>query len=200
MLAGHLRAMSRLWDRGMRNNGEPTKDRPVLQTERLLLRRPDAGDIDAVVAIVGDWEVARRLVRVPHPYGEKDAHFFLDSVVPNEWVWAITWSGSGDVVGMAGLTPEADPDTAELGYYVGRRHWGSGIATEAGKAVVDYGFRVLGFRYLTSGYFLDNPASGRVLTKLGFVEVGRSERACLASGSSVQSVDMRLETWPGTIR
>jgi RimJ/RimL family protein N-acetyltransferase len=177
----------------VQNSEERTKDCPVLETERLLLRRPDAGDIGAIAAIAGDWEVARRLARVPHPYGDEDARFFLDMIVPSEWVWAVTLRKAGGLVGMVGLTPEAGHHTAELGYYLDRRHWGIGIATEAARSVVDYGVRVLGLRCLTAGYFLDNPSSGRVLSKLGFVEVGRGERPCKAAGTTVPSVEMRLE-------
>ena len=180
----------------MPNSEAQTKPRPNFQTERLLLRRPGAGDIGAVIAIAGDWEVARRLARVPHPYGERDAHFFLDIIVPSELVWAITWRESAELVGMVGLTQQAENDTAELGYYVDRSHWGIGIATEAATPVVDYGLHVLGLRCLKSGYFLDNPRSGRVLTKLGFVEIGRADRPCLAAGSTVPSVEMRLEASP----
>jgi [ribosomal protein S5]-alanine N-acetyltransferase len=78
-----------------------------------------------------------------HPYGEEDAQFFLDIIVRNEWVWAIIWRTSGELVGMIGLTPEAGHDAAELGYYVDRRHWGIGIATEAAKAVVYHGIHAL---------------------------------------------------------
>jgi [ribosomal protein S5]-alanine N-acetyltransferase len=177
----------------MENRHIRTLDRPVLNTGWLLLRQPDTGDIGSTMAIAGDWEVARRLGRVPHPYGEKDAFFFLETVVPNEWVWAITWLESGQLVGMVGLSPGPRNETAELGYYIARRSWGIGIATEAAKAVVDYGFDTLRLRRLTSGYFLDNPASGRVLSKLGFVEIGRATRPCLATGSILPSVEMRLD-------
>jgi RimJ/RimL family protein N-acetyltransferase len=177
----------------MSGGDERTKQRPLLQTERLLLRRPDATDVGAIMAIVGDWEVVRRLARVPHPYRETDAHFFLNNVVPNEWVWAITLRESREVVGMVGLTPEADLDTAELGYYVARDHWGNGIATEAALSVIHYGIQSLGLRRIRSGHFVDNPASGRVLSKLGFVEIGRSERPCLAIGSTLPSVEVHLE-------
>jgi RimJ/RimL family protein N-acetyltransferase len=166
----------------------------MLETRRLILRRPEAGDIASIIAIAGDWEVARRLARVPHPYGESDALFFLDKVVPNEWVWAITLRASGDLVGMVGLTSHADPEAAELGYYIARGHWGLGIATEAGRSVVHHGFHRLGLRRITSGYFVDNPASGRVLSKLGFVVTGHAERPCLASGASgLPSVEVHLE-------
>jgi RimJ/RimL family protein N-acetyltransferase len=177
----------------MLSNDKRTKERPTLESARLLLRRPDARDIGPIMTIVGDWEVVRRLARVPHPYCETDAHFFLDTVVPNEWVWAITMGGSRQLVGMVGLTPEADPDTAELGYYVARDHWGNGVATEAAGLVIQYGIHFLGLRRIRSGHFVDNPASGRVLSKLGFVETGRSERTCLAIGSTLPSVEVHLE-------
>jgi len=174
----------------MSNGNEPASSRPILKTARLLLRKPDTGDIGAITAIAGDWDVARRLGRVPHPYGEEDARFFLANVVPNEWVWAITLLETGELVGMAGLTP--GPETAELGYYVARQSWGRGIATEAASPIVAFGFDTLGLPWLKSGHFVDNPASGRVLRKLGFVEVARATRECRAVGSPLPSIEMRL--------
>ncbi len=173
-------------------NTSSLSDRPELVTDRLLLRRPNASDAAAIVRIVGDWEVARRLARVPHPYGPADATFFLEQVVPAEWVWAVTLKGSDELVGAVGLTPEEDADTAELGYWLARDHWGQGITTEAARAVLSYGFDMLGFPYITSGYFEKNPASGRVLEKLGFVQTGRTRRPCLAAGADVLSSEMRL--------
>ena len=170
----------------------------VLTTPRLVLRRPDNRDIDSIVAIAGDWEVARRLVRMPYPYTRDHARFFLDAIVPTERVWGVTLRASGDLVGMIGLTPKADAPH-ELGYYVARAHWGEGIATEAARAVVDHAFGPLALPALGSGFFADNPASGRVLRKLGFVETGRAERPCLAAGTTVASTEMRLSAadWRG---
>ena len=102
-------------------------NRPDLATERLSLRRPNDRDVDAIVGVVGDWEVARRLARVPHPYGPADARFFLDYVVPAEWVWAVTLRGSDTLLGAIGLTPEEGADAAELGYWLSSTHWGSGV-------------------------------------------------------------------------
>jgi RimJ/RimL family protein N-acetyltransferase len=166
--------------------------RPPLVTERLSLRRPCDDDIDAIVSIVGDWEVARRLARVPHPYGPADARFFLGQIVPAAWVWAITLHGADDLVGVVGLHPEHETDAAELGYWLSPRHWGVGIATEAGKAVLHFGFETLGLSQITSGYFEDNPASGRVLEKLGFVAIGQELRSCLATGRETPSLRMTL--------
>ena len=174
----------------MQQNPETPKQRPEIATDRLLLRRPADGDVAALVDIVGDWEVARRLTRVPHPYGPVDAMFFLEQIVPNEWVWAITAQGSDRLIGAIGLTPEEGG--AELGYWLSRAHWGHGMMTEAAQAVVSHGFEVLSLAYISSGYFEENPASGRVLEKAGFVEIGRSRRPCLAVGTSMPSVEMRL--------
>ncbi len=168
-----------------------TSDRPTLQTGRLSLRRPVERDVGAIIDIVGDWDVARRLARVPHPYGHSDAVFFLDEVVPNEWVWAITRYGSDRLIGVVGLTPEGS--TAELGYWLSPAWWGRGVMTEAAQVVIDYGSTALGLPFLTSGYFADNSASGRVLQKLGFIPIGSTKRSCLARGVDVASIDMRLD-------
>jgi RimJ/RimL family protein N-acetyltransferase len=174
------------------NHGLFLSERPKLVTERLSMRRPNDGDVGAIVSIVGDWEVASRLARVPHPYSPTDARFFLDQVVPAEWVWAVTLKGSNELVGTIGLTPEKSTDTAELGYWLSPRLWSQGITTEAARAVVSFGFETLGLPCLTSGYFENNRASGRVLEKLGFFETGRVMRPCLAAGGEVRSVRMQL--------
>ena len=174
------------------NGGPSLSERPELVTERLSLRRPGGSDVDAIVSIVGEWEVARRLARVPHPYGPADASFFLEQIVPVEWVWAITIRGADELVGAIGLTPEKGADTAELGYWLSPFHWTQGITTEAARAVVAFGFGMLGLPYLTSGYFNDNSASGRVLEKLGFIETGREIRMCLAAGAERLAIRMQL--------
>lgn len=172
--------------------------RPQITTERLLLRRPDESDVDAIVEGVGDWAVARRLARVPHPYRPSDARFFLEQIVPDEWVWAITTHGNDELLGVVGLTPDTAAGTAELGYWLSRRHWGRGIVSEAARPVVSFGFDTLHLPVITSGYFEDNPASGRVLEKLGFVETGRAMRPCLAAGHDVPSVEVQLLTTRAT--
>ncbi|MBX3500201.1 MAG: GNAT family N-acetyltransferase [Alphaproteobacteria bacterium] len=168
-------------------------ERPVLTTGRLVLRQPSDGDIPAIIDIVGDLRVARQLARIPHPYGEADARFFLDEIVPRELVWALALRSSARLVGMAGLTPTDDGDVAELGYYLAPALWGRGLATEATGAILDYGFAVGGFTSITAGHFAGNPASARVLGKLGFVEIGRADRFCLATGLTEPSIELRLD-------
>jgi RimJ/RimL family protein N-acetyltransferase len=161
-----------------------------LDTARLHLRRPVEQDAAAIISIAGDWEVARRLARVPHPYTDADVRFFLDHVVPNEPTWAILCRQTSRLIGMIGLAPATDGRSAELGYYIARDHWGRGVATEAALAITKVGVESFGFLRLTSGYQADNPASGRVLAKLGFTIVGTSSRPCLAEGKDKSCVDV----------
>lgn len=172
-----------------------------LRTSRLLLRLPLGVDAGSITSLANDIEVARRLGRMPHPYRLVNARFFLDEIVPREWIWAITLEGSfgppeaaaGEIIGVVGLAPDERGTCAELGYWLGRRFWGLGFATEAATAVVRHAFGVLGLTALTSACFEDNAASARVLHKLGFIATRRGERPCLVVGSMVSSVEMRLE-------
>lgn len=164
--------------------------RPDLTTARLHLRQPTMADIDAIVGIVGQREVARRLATVPHPYSRQDALFFLEQIFPQHWGWAITLTGNPELIGVVGLTP--GQGKILLGYWLSPAHWGKGIATDAARAVVAFGFQELGLASMGSAYHEDNPASGRVLHKLGFTEVKRGLRPCLAEGRNVTSVEMRL--------
>lgn len=167
--------------------------RPVLTTRRLVLRRPGEGDIPAIIDVAGDLRVSRTLARVPHPYGEADARYFLEQIEPRELVWALTLRSSARFIGMAGLSPTDHPGEAELGYYLGPEYWGVGFATEACRELLDHAFGVAGFAGITAGYFASNPSSGRVLGKLGFVEIGRAERSCLATGLTEPAIEMRLD-------
>lgn len=168
-------------------------DRPDLATGRLLLRRPVHADRSAIAAICGRIEVSRGLARVPHPYTEADADFFLEEIVPRDHVWAVVPHGADTLAGMIGLSPEPGAATAELGYWFAPEVWGLGYATEAGRAVIDFGFGALGLPFLVSGHFVRNPASGRVLAKLGFIVTGAGVRSCLALNEEVESVEMRLD-------
>jgi RimJ/RimL family protein N-acetyltransferase len=86
----------------MQSYKEALVDRAILETPRLKLRPPAEPDLQAIAAIAGDWEVASRLSRMPHPYSEADARFFLDIVVPEELVWLIEERSSHGVVGVIG--------------------------------------------------------------------------------------------------
>ncbi len=143
-------------------------------TERLLLRPAWPEDADALFGGIADEGVVRNLARAPWPYLPKHARdFVMRAQDPRYPVFLITRpTGDGSqIVGCIGIDRCEDAD-AELGYWIARAHWGQGYASEAGKGVLEVA-RLLGHNRIAAGHFTDNPASGRVLRKLGFQPTGK---------------------------
>lgn len=144
------------------------------RTERLLLRPGWAEDAPALAKAMGEEAIVRNLARAPWPYGLNDANAFLATRRRPDEVSLLVFrrtQGAPDLIGGAGLGQQPEGDV-ELGYWIARRHWGLGYATEAAAAVVALARHSLRVPHLTAGHFLDNPASGRVLRKLGFEPTG----------------------------
>ena len=103
----------------------------------------------------------------------------------------ITRARDAAVLGCIGIDALAHPGTVEMGYWIGRTQWGQGYATEAGAAVLAIA-RMIGHREVRASHFLDNPASGRVLRKLGFEPTGRiEERFSCGRGESAPVMEYR---------
>lgn len=168
-----------------------------LETERLLLRPPENSDIAAITAFASDYAVSKNLARVPHPYTEDDAQSFVTRSAMlraqgTDFSFAIVRKEGGLYLGGCGLHLR-DNGLFELGYWLGQPHWGQGYATEAARKLAGFAFHCLKAVHITAGYFHDNPASGRVLEKLGFRPNGAANRDCLARGHTVYCLDMLLE-------
>ena len=146
-----------------------------LQTERLLLRPYRRSDIKALVPLVGAREVAATTLRIPHPYTEKDAQALLKQIAKDKTVtrFGIFLRESGDLCGGIGLNLELQHNRGELGYWIGVPYWGRGIATEAAREIVRYGFEELGLHRIFANYYVGNTASQRVLERLGMKYEGR---------------------------
>jgi len=142
------------------------------RTERLLLRPIWPEDWQALFAAINDEGIVCNLARAPWPYSEDDARAFAlkaqDYRFPHFLLSLPTGQGQ-ELVGSCGLGERNG--AAELGYWIARQHWGQGYAPEAARAVIDIA-RTIGHSRLVASHFLDNPASGRVLEKLGFRAAG----------------------------
>jgi RimJ/RimL family protein N-acetyltransferase len=165
------------------------------RTERLLLRPGWAEDAPALAAAIADEMIVRNLATAPWPYRLRDAEAFLaqprDPVLPSFLIFERT-DGAPSLVGSCGLGRRPS-GAVELGYWIARPFWGRGYATEAAVALIDIA-RALGFTQLEGSHFLDNPASARVLEKLGFEPLGiTAPRLSCARGIEVQARLMRLE-------
>ncbi|MEM9123458.1 MAG: GNAT family N-acetyltransferase, partial [Pseudomonadota bacterium] len=149
----------------------PHKIVPVLDDRRRppLTLRPFADTPSRdFVPLANNPAVARMTARMPVPYLYRDAMQFKASLHPgirrSENAFALWWDKT--CVGCVGFS--AAEGHTELGYWIGEPYWGRGFATAGARAVIAYGHQRLGLTRWEAGYFLDNPASGRVLTKIGF--------------------------------
>ena len=146
-----------------------------VRTERLLLRPGWREDAPELYRAICDQRVVRNLGSAPWPYRPEDAEAFLASernpAHPGFLIFRRT-DAAPELVGTIGLGSRPGDGRTELGYWIARRHWGHGYASEAGHAVLRLAREGLRLRRLAAGHFLDNPASGRVLEKLGFRRTG----------------------------
>lgn len=144
------------------------------RTERLLLRPGWLEDAPALFEGIRDEGIVRNLASAPWPYTLADAESFLRTErEPGEPCFLIFLRTAGDplLVGTVGFGRRPSGET-EFGYWIARPHWGRGYATEAGRAALDHAREGLRIPRVSAGHFTDNPASGRVLEKLGFRPTG----------------------------
>ena len=164
------------------------------RTPRLLLRPGWPEDADALYDVINDEAIVRNLASAPWPYERRDAQEFLSRphCIKGPW-WLIyrRTAGTPCLIGTCGL--ELMPGgRVELGYWIGRDHWGLGYATEAGRAALETA-KALGHREIIACHFIDNPASGNVLKKLGFHRTGRiSSRFSKGRGAFGSTAEFRL--------
>lgn len=152
-----------------------------LTTPRLTLRAPTDSDAARIHECCAPRDMARMMLRVPHPYPAGAALEFVRGA-RSRWekgegcTFMCEEHEGGRVVACAGLEVTPEHQHAELGYWVAMECWGEGYATEASRAVVAFGFEQLGLRRIHAGHYAHNPASGRVLAKIGFRHEGLRPR------------------------
>ncbi|WP_372707235.1 GNAT family N-acetyltransferase [Brevundimonas sp.] len=147
---------------------------PVIETRRLVLRAPGPHDAGRLVALANDANIARMTLRMPHPFSIDDAEAFVVQVAGQNPARAQTFLIEHEdhgPVGVMGLFEDKDP-APEVGYWIGRPFWGRGYATEALEGAQVWASKRWKRRALMAGHFADNPASGRVLEKAGFLYTG----------------------------
>lgn len=161
------------------------------RTQRLMLRPGWIEDAPELARAIGHHEVVRNLGRAPWPYTLGDAQAFLsgpERMRKTSFLICAIEDGASRIVGGVGFGPY-DNEPYEMGYWITPDAWGRGYATEAGEAVVAIA-RTLRVPRLAAGHYVDNPASGHVLRKLGFRATGRVvPRYSRGRGGEVQCVE-----------
>ncbi len=146
---------------------------PQLTSERLLLRPFVQSDAPRVEQLAGAREVASATLTIPHPYPSGAAAVWIGT-------HAAAWErgdrltlaiceidAPGDILGAISLAIAAEHEHGEIGYWVAVMAWGRGYATEAARSLVSYAFAQLHLHRVLGRHFVRNPASGRVMQKLG---------------------------------
>lgn len=159
----------------------------TMQTQRLVLRKITLEDAPRVQELAGTPEVSGGTLTIPYPYPDGAAEVWILSVIGKEKTtssrtWAIEMGD--ELVGAISLNVDDENKIAEIGYWLGVPYWGKGIMTEAGLAVVKYGFEELGLEKIYGRYFVSNPASGRVLQKIGMTYEGHLRKHVRKAGVS----------------
>ncbi len=157
----------------------------ILHTQRLTLRAPQPRDAAQIAERIGIKDVAWNLGRAPYPYELSDAEAFIEKAGTN-WaegkacVFMLEHPTDG-VIGCTGLDKHGE-NLWEIGYWAGKPWWGQGFVSEAAQAVMEWAETEKEISGFVSGHFTDNPASGRVLEKLGFIAVGVVDHVGAARG------------------
>lgn len=151
---------------------------PSLETARLVLRPLEISDAADVVRLAGAREIADTTVTIPHPYTGDIAVSWIASL-KEHWAagtlaaFAVTLRSDGTMAGAAGLSHiDREHEQAELGYWIGVPWWGKGFASEAASRLLAFGFDTLGLNRIYAHHMLRNPASARILEKIGMRREG----------------------------
>lgn len=150
-----------------------------MQTNRILLRPWQDSDAEALYKYASDPIVGERAGWPPHKSVEESLEI-IRTVFNNPTTWAIVLKEAGEAIGAMGYMPDcplnlpARPGEPLVGYWVGKPYWNQGICTEALQLMLDYIHKETTYKSLISSHFIDNPASGRVMEKCGFVPTGET--------------------------
>ena len=157
---------------------------PVLESERLVLRRLELVDTPRVKQFAGAPEIASVTLNIPHPYPDGAAEGFIQQThkwaeVGEQYTFAITLKVEGALIGCIGLVVEKRHNKAEVGYWLGTPYWRQGYMTEALEAILNFGFGQVKLNRIFATHLTRNPASGRVMQKAGMQYEGIQRQAVI---------------------
>ena len=173
------KALSWSGETGVSGEAQPEGiEQPTLQTTRLVVRPLSSDDAPTVAKLAGKREIADTTLSIPHPYSEQQAKDWISrhsatASGGKEIVFAIVTRKNIELVGTCGLRDiDCEHGQAEMGFWIAVDCWGRGYATEAAQALLWFGFETLRLNRIYAHHMLRNPASGRVLEKIGMKKEG----------------------------
>ncbi len=151
---------------------------PILETARLRLRPMVVADASEVARLAGRREIADTMISIPHPFSEAQARDWIARQLsteepPPHLILAINRRQDPGLIGAVALRDiNYEHGQAELGFWIAVDLWGRGFAAEAAGAVVHHAFTALGLNRVCAHHMVRNPASGRVLARIGMQREG----------------------------
>lgn len=159
-----------------------------IEGERIALRQLEKTDAQPIYEHAKDWKVSRYLSNLPHPYRLKHAEEFIKKAKlwdkkKTGYALGIELKQTGQIIGIIGLS-EVDQKhkRAVIGYWLGRKHWGKGLAKEALRLMLKFGFRKLGLLRIHGQVMKPNSRSAKLLKKAGFVLEGKMRKHYIKKG------------------
>ncbi len=150
-----------------------------LETERLILKPLSEQDAEEIYENVKVYDIARWTINIPHPYPRSEAIRYIRQSMEliekgKSYELSIRFNSSKELVGvMALLNVDIEHRNAELGYWIAKKHWRKGIATEAAFKILQFGFQDLNLERIYARCFHENEASRRVMEKIGMEPEGK---------------------------
>lgn len=149
----------------------------TILTNRLYLRLFEKRDAETVQVLCNNYNIYKSTLYLPYPYSLNDALVWMENHKKNfdedySYEFAITDKISGNLYGAISLSNNQKFKNGEIAYWIGEEYWGKGYGTEAAKAIIDFAFEEKKMHKVFARYFKSNPASGRIMQKIGMVQEG----------------------------
>lgn len=148
-----------------------------MQTKRLLLRLLAPKDAEPMERLVSEKEIARTTLGIPHPYPHGASLAFIErrqeaAAKGEGFSFAVLNHADQTFLGVVGLRIESHHNRAELAYWIGRSYWGNGYCSEAAERVLRFAFEELKLNRVWAAAMTQNPASFKVMEKIGMKHEG----------------------------
>lgn len=149
----------------------------TIETDRLFLRLFTESDAKDVSILCNNYNIYKNTLHLPYPYSMEDARSWIKNHSDNfnnekSFEFAVTDKLTGELYGAIALSNNSNFNHGEIAYWVGEKYWGNGYTTEAAGAILEFAFNKRQHNKVFARCFHSNPASSRVIEKIGMKKEG----------------------------
>jgi RimJ/RimL family protein N-acetyltransferase len=153
------------------------REKLIITTERFVLRLFQPSDAATVTMLCNNFNINKTTLHLPYPYSLNDALSWIEYHYDNfmsdiSYEFAITDKETGELFGAIALSNNKRFNQGEIAYWIGESYWGNGYATEAAQSILQFAFEEKKLHKVFARYFSSNPASGKVMEKIGMKQEG----------------------------